>query len=202
MYVESAVTRPTASETCLLNRCLGMDYSNFQASWHTRCHANVRQLPSNRTLASRCPAMVYSALPRECVFAETLYSNGLFCHSMLVAGKSNQTRHIAQIPVIISGNSPFSLSFLFHRRKQWVVWSWAMLCCRCHEGVSALLLFYSPARRPFRSEMKLFDKGSAVKRSYIWWSCQVLLCKGDYPSCISHHKAMLVVHCYTSLLYV
>jgi hypothetical protein len=55
-------------ETCLPSRCLGIDYSGFQAFWHTRCHANVRQLRSNRALASRCPVIdVHSGFSRHAI---------------------------------------------------------------------------------------------------------------------------------------
>jgi hypothetical protein len=53
--------RLVVTETRLVKRCPAMDHSIFQAFWLTRCHANVRQLRSNRALTSRCPAVdVYS----------------------------------------------------------------------------------------------------------------------------------------------
>jgi hypothetical protein len=42
---------------CSPSCCLVTDYSGFHTFWHTRCHKNIRQLRSNRALASCCPAM-------------------------------------------------------------------------------------------------------------------------------------------------
>jgi hypothetical protein len=47
-----------------------------------------RQLRSNGALGSSCPAMVYSALPWECVFTEPLSSNGLFGHNIIKIAQS------------------------------------------------------------------------------------------------------------------
>jgi hypothetical protein len=96
-FVYSSVPS-VVSETCLPNRCPAMDHS---AS--TRCHANVRQLRSNRALASGCQGYALSEAPS---------SNGPLRLSGVMSKYSTQN-----IKRVKSGSLKQFLSLMKHKEE-------------------------------------------------------------------------------------